>query len=279
MWEANDAILEAINRHCHKLRVLLLENADLTGGFLLEDRQFPQLEHLRLETAKMQSNKTLYLPFLKQLEWFNVVNQNDQNLSLHAPMLRTLRQSRNESSDFTLSCKPPLEKLQLDLYGSDIPRHFLQLFPNMQELSIRISSARPDLDRMIPHFRNITDFTLIAYNAPLQCDQLLNAMFKHCNHVKAITLCGFNPNLEMSFPVFAQIFRNRNLKSLKLFGLTITGKSFPLQLPPELNTFELRHVKVMDVAFGAYVFPPDEPHQVICIKGEDCCNYSSKDCD
>ncbi|XP_062542746.1 uncharacterized protein LOC134210617 [Armigeres subalbatus] len=278
MWEANDAILEAINRHCRKLRVLLLENADIIG-FLLEDRHFPLLEHLRLETAKIQSNKTLHLPILKHLEWFNVVNQNNQTLILAAPMLRSIRQSRNGASDFTLSCKPPLEKLQLDLYASDIPGHFFQPFPNMQELSIRVSSARPDLDRMIPYFRSIKEFTLIAYNAPLQCDQMLNEIFKNCNDVKAMTLCGFNPNLELSFPVFAQIFRNRNLKSLKMFGLTITGKSFPLQLPPELETFELRHVKVMDVAFGAYVFSPDEPHRVICIKSENCCSYSSKDCD
>lgn len=279
MWEADDIILEAINQNCHQLRELLLDNVDLTGGFLSIDRTFPLLEHLRLETAKIQSNRTLHLPVLKHLEWFNIKNQNDHMLTLAAPMLRNLRQSKNGASDFILSTKSPLEKLQLDLYASDIPGHFFQPYANARELSLRVSSARPDLDRMIPHFRNINEFVLIAYNAPLQCDQMMNEMFKSCNNVTAITLCGFNPNLELSFPVFAQIFRNRNLKSLKLFGLTITGNSCPVQLPPELEIFELRQVKVMDVAFGAYVFPPDEPHRVVCIKSEDCCSYSSKDCD
>lgn len=279
MWEVNDIILEAINRHCPQLRVLLLDNVDLTGGFLSENRVFPQLEHLRLESAKIQSNKTLHLPILKHLEWFNVKNLGDQMLTLAAPMLRTLRQSKQGVPDFVLTSKSPLEKLQLDIYASDIPGHFFQPFPNMRDLSIRISSACPALDRMIPFFRNITEFILIAYNAPLQCDQMLNQMFNSCEHVTTLTLCGFNPNLELSFPVFAQIFRNRNLKSLKLFGLTITGNSFPLQLPPELETFELRNVKVMDIAFGAYVFPPDEPFQVVCNKNDDFCCYFSKDCD
>lgn len=279
MWEANDMILEAINSHCPHLRVLLLDNVDLTGGFLSTNRVFPQLEHLRLESAKIQSNKTLQLPILKHLEWFNVSNQGDQMLTLFAPMLRTLRQSKQGVPDFVLTSKSPLEKLQLDLYGSDIPDHFFQPFPNMRDLSIRVSSACPALDRMIPHFRNINEFTLIAYNAPLQCDQMLNQMFNSCQNVTSLTLCGFNPNLELSFPVFAQIFRNRNLKSLKLYGLTITGNSFPLQLPPELETFELRNVKVMDIAFGAYVFPPDEPFRVVCNKGDDYCCYFSKDCD
>lgn len=279
MWEVNDIILEAINAHCPHLRVLLLDNVDLTGGFLSVNRVFPQLEHLRLESAKIQSNKTLHLPILKHLEWFNVKNQGDQMLTLAAPMLRTLRQSKQGVPDFVLTSKSPLEKLQLDLYASDIPGHFFQPFPNMRELSIRVSSACPALDRMIPNFRNITEFVLIAYNAPLQCDQMLNQMFNSCDRVTSLTLCGFNPNLELSFPVFAQIFRNRNLKSLKLFGLTITGNSFPLQLPPELETFELRNVKVMDIAFGAYVFPPDEPFRVVCNKSDDYCCYFSKDCD
>uniref|UniRef100_A0A0P6IX95 F-box domain-containing protein n=1 Tax=Aedes aegypti TaxID=7159 RepID=A0A0P6IX95_AEDAE len=279
MRKVNDVILNAINRHCSQLRILLLDNVDLTDGFLSVDRVFPQLEHFRLETAEIQSNKTLYLPSLKHLEWFNVKNLFDQSLTLAAPMLRTLRQSRDEASDFILTSKSPLEKLQLDLHESDIPEHFFQPFPDMRELSIRVSSAQPDLSRMIPHFRNITEFVLIAYNAPLQCDQMLNEMFKHCNNITSMTLCGFNPNLELSFPVFAQIFRNRNLKSLKLFGLTITGNSFPVQLHPGLQTFELRQVKVMDVAFGAYVFPPDEPHRVVCLQSDDCCSFSSSDCE
>lgn len=85
--------------------------------------------------------------------------------------------------------------------------------------------------------------------------------------------------MELSFPVFAQIFRNRLLKSLKLFGLTIKGNSAPVQLPPDLAKFELRYIRVMDVAFGAYVFPPDGPFQVVCNKSDDCCCYFSKDCD
>nr|XP_029734192.1 uncharacterized protein LOC115269547 [Aedes albopictus] len=278
MRKVNDVILNAINRHCLQLRVLLLDNVDLTDGFLSVDRIFPRLEHLRLETAEIHSNKTLYLPVLKDLEWFNVKNQSDQSLTLAAPMLRTLRQTRDEAPDFILTTKSPLEKLQLDLHESDIPEHFFQPFPNMRELSIRVSSACPELDRMIPHFRNITEFVLIAYNAPLQCDQLLNEMLKHCNNVTSMTLCGFSPNLELSFPVFAQIFRNPKLKSLKLFGLTVTGNSFPVQIHPGLETFELRQVKVMDVAFGAYVFPSDDS-RVVCLKSDECCSYSSSDCE
>lgn len=41
MWEADDAMLEAIHRHCLQLRVLLLDNVDLTRGFLSVDRVFP----------------------------------------------------------------------------------------------------------------------------------------------------------------------------------------------------------------------------------------------
>ncbi|XP_062542815.1 uncharacterized protein LOC134210654 [Armigeres subalbatus] len=279
MRRVNDLILRAINRHCPQLRILLLDNVDLTGRFLSADRTFPQLEHFRLETAEIQSDKTLYLPNLKHLEWFNVKNQSDQSLTLAAPMLRTLRQSRDEASDFILTSKSPLEKLQLDLHESDIPEHFFQPFPNMRELSIRVSSGRPELNRMIPYFRNITEFVLIAYNAPLQCDQMLTGMFKNCNNISAMTLCGFNPNLELSFPVFAQIFSSRNLKVLKMYGLNVTGNSFPLLILPGLKNFELRQVKVMDVAFGAYVFPPDESHRVVCRQSDDCCSYSSKDCD
>lgn len=212
MWEVNDIILEAIHRHCPHLRVLLLDNVDMTGDFLSENRSFPKLEHLRLESVKIHSNKTLHLPILKHLEWFNVKNQGNKLLTLAAPMLRTLRQSQQGVPDFILTTKSPLEKLQLDLIASDIPEHFLQPLPYMQELSIRVSSACPALDRMIPFVRNITEFILIAYNAPLQCDQMLNQMFNSCDRVTSLTLCGFNPNLELSFPVFAQIFRNRNLK-------------------------------------------------------------------
>ncbi|XP_055523351.1 uncharacterized protein LOC129717467 [Wyeomyia smithii] len=284
LWEVNDTIVEAIHRCCSSLRVLLLENIDLTGRFLSTDRIFPHLEHLRLESGKIRSSGTLCLPLLQQLEWFNVKNQDGHTLAIFAPNLRILGQAKYGAPDFTLFSNnvPPaaLEKLQLDLYASDIPDHLLaRSFPLLRELNVRVSSARPELDRVMPNFRNITEFTMIAYNAPLQCDALLNQMFKHCEHVTALTLCGFNPNLELSFPVFAQIFRNRNLKSLKMFGLTITGHSCPVSLPPGLNQFDLRYVKVMDVAFGAYVFPPDGPFPVICNKTDEFCCYFSKDCD
>lgn len=67
-------------------------------------------------------------------------------------------------------------------------------------------------------------------------------------------------------------------QSLKLFGLTVTGNSFPVQIHPGLETFELRQVKVMDVAFGAYVFPSDDS-RVVCLKSDECCSYSSSDCE
>ncbi|XP_058819731.1 uncharacterized protein LOC131682347 [Topomyia yanbarensis] len=281
MWDVNDAILEAINRHCNQLKVLLLDKVNLTRQFLLTDRVFPCLEHLRLESGEIRSNRTLCLPVLQNLEWFNVTNQDNQILNIFAPNLRYLRQAKHGQSDFILThCVPScLEKLQLDLYASNIPDHLFRPFPNMRDFSVRISSARPDLDRIVPNVKNINEFTLIAYNAPLQCDAMLGQMFKHCEQITSLTLCGFNPNLELSFPVFAQIFRNRNLKYLKMFGLTITGHSFPLQLPPDLDKFDLRYIKVMDVAFGAYVFPPDGPFQIVCNKTEEFCCYFSKDCD
>ncbi|XP_055603453.1 uncharacterized protein LOC129751772 [Uranotaenia lowii] len=280
MWEVNDAVLEAINCHCPLLKVLSLENVDLTGGFLSADRIFPQLEHIRLEFGKIVSNKTLYFPILKHLEWFNVKNQERNTLSIHAPMLKTLRQAKYGQPDFTLvQGELSLEKIQLDLYASDIPDHFTRRFPQLKDLSVRISSSRPDLDIVFPNFRNMTEFVLITYNAPLQCDSMMNQMFKNCEQITSLTLCGFNPNLELSFPVFAHIFRMQKLKTLKMFGLSITGSSFPIQFPPALERFEIRYLKLMDVAFGAYVFPPDGPFHVICNKSEEFCCYFSKDCD
>ncbi|KAL9695048.1 hypothetical protein quinque_014333 [Culex quinquefasciatus] len=275
----NDFILEAIHQHCQQLKVLRLEKVDLTVGFLSVDRMFPKLEHLQLESGNIRSNRNLVVPALKRLEWSGVKNLDNLSLTVIAPNLRSLKQSKYGHSDFIVSCCPLLEELQLDLFASDIPEHFFQSLPRLRQLSIRISSACPALERVLPNFRNIEEFTLITYNAPLQCDILLASMFKHCERVTSLTMCGFNPNLELSFPVFAQIFRNRLLKSLKLFGLTIKGNSSPVQLPPDLAKFELRYVRVMDVAFGAYVFPPDGPFQVVCNKSDDCCCYFSKDCD
>ncbi|XP_058443622.1 uncharacterized protein LOC131425614 [Malaya genurostris] len=281
MWEVTDDIMEAINRHCLFLQNLLLDKVNLTRQFLSTDRIFPCLEHLRLESGEIRSNRTLCLPALQNFEWFNVKNQENHTLNIFAPNLRNLRQAKYGQPDFVLTQNAPscLEKLQLDLYASNIPEHLFRPFPQLREFSVRVSSARPDLDRIMPNLKNINEYTLIAYNAPLHCDAMLNQMFKHCGQITALTLCGFNPNLELSFPVFAQIFRNRNLKYLKMFGLNVMGNSFPLQLPPELDTFDLRYVKIMDVAFGAYVFPPDGPFRIVCNKTEECCCYFSKDCD
>lgn len=208
----NDAVMNAIHRHCSKVEVLILDHVDLTNSFWSTDRAFPNVMHLRLDAGQIKSDRALLLPMLHHLEWFNVKNQDDHCLKIFAPVLSMLRQARYGSSDFALLNTPPLGKLQLDLYASDIPDHFFRPYPTMQELSIRISSARPDLDRVILNFKHITKFILITYNAPLQCDAMLNEIFKHCESVTSLTLCGFNPNLELSFPVFGQIFRNRNLR-------------------------------------------------------------------
>ncbi|XP_055637770.1 uncharacterized protein LOC129776245 isoform X2 [Toxorhynchites rutilus septentrionalis] len=274
---ANDAIMTAINRHCSKLETLLLDQVELTSSFWSTDRAFPNLVHLRIDAGQIRSDKALLLPVLHHLEWFNVQNQDNHCLKIFAPVLSMLRQARYVPSDFMLLTTPPLCKLQLDLYASNIPDHFFRPYPTMQELSFRVSSCRPDLDRVLGNFKHITKFILIAYNAQLQCDAMLNEMFKHCESITSLTLCGFNPNLQLSFPVFAQIFRNRNLRFLKLYGLNIAGKSSPLQPPPLLAKFEMRYIKVMDVALGAYVFSPDGPFRVVCKRTDEFCCYFTKD--
>ncbi|XP_062555502.1 uncharacterized protein LOC134220459 [Armigeres subalbatus] len=276
MTSVDNDILCAIIRHCPQLRTFICRNVDLTGQILSVAGIFPQLQHFELKFAQIHSTRPLYLPNLKYFQLLHIENYNEQPFILDTPMLHTLRLCALKESDVIVAPKTSLKYLWLEIGNTGIPEHYFQPFPCLRKLDIFDYSWRSDLVRLMPYVAKITEFNLSVDLG--QGDPVLIAISKYCNNLSAMNLCGIgNLGLELSFPVFAQIFSKLNLKSLSVTRLTVTGNSFRLHILPGLKNLEFIEVKIMDVAFGADVFSSDESDRLVYDEHNDGYSYWSTD--